>query len=421
MYFMKTNGTRPMYLFFSLILVSLLITISGMAQPDYAFRNAKLISGTNLQAGAVYSFKNVRPGTDALVTITTVSKVTLTNLDGGSGFDEAFQPVIYCPRKTKGYVEFRFDFVYAGTTNPQVMTEVPVTAIDIDGYIYPDEKVYEFDEFDITPGYYIDYDKIGSSLDIKVSGVDIKAVNKTAADYSGIDTVQRDVMFTMVYSSVSSITIRAGVDNKSKNDVTRLRSDYFMKFTYPNSYLAKSPLQLFRGTENNNKVNLLWQLENDNQLSSVVIERATSPNQFYAIGEVWPNADVAQVNFAYTDNNMISGQAYYRLKLVAPNGTYSYSNILVFRSANGAQDDYKVYPSIVQSAATVSVKSDKNGTAIFRLVDYSGKVVMQQQVNLQEGVNNVVVNNLQSVNTGNYVAVIKTADNKIHSQKIFKK
>ena len=421
MYFMKTNGTRLNLFMYLLIMVSsLLLSISVKAQPDYAFRNAKLMSGTDLQAGAVYRFKNVYPGTDAYVTITDVNKVSLSQLDGGSGFDEAFQPVIFCPRKTKGYVEFRFDFVYAGTTNPRVMNEIPVTAIDIDGYIFPDEKVYEFDEFDLTPGYYIDYDKVGTSLDIKVSGTDVQALNRTAADYSGIDTVQRDVMFTMVYASVSSITIRAGVDNKSKNDVTRLRSDYFMKFTYPNSFLAKSSLLSFRGTEKNNKVNLQWQLETVNQLSRVVVERATSANQFYAIGEVWPNTDETQVNFVYADNMLLNGQAYYRLKLVAANGSVTYSNILAFRNAAGGQDDYKVYPSLVQSSATVTVKSEKSGSAIFRLVDLSGRTVLQQQVTLQEGVNNVVVNNLGTVNTGNYVAVIKTADNKMHSQKIIK-
>jgi hypothetical protein len=212
---MKANGTRFVIIAVFAELLFLLISFTVAAQPDYSFRNARLVSGTDRQEGAKYRFNNVRPATDAFVTITKIDKVTLSQLDGASGFDEAFQPYIRCPRKTRGYVEFRFDFVTAGTNLPKVMLEVPVTAIDIDGYIYPDEKVYEFDEFDNSLTNLILWDLVGTALKVNYKGNSTEALNKTAKDYPGIDTVQRDVMFTMVYTAVSSITIRAGVDNRS--------------------------------------------------------------------------------------------------------------------------------------------------------------------------------------------------------------
>src|SRR6187399_2484972 len=127
---MYPNSTLKQLIRSLLLLSMLAITSFGYSQPDYIFRNAVLVSGTDLQEGAVYRFSNVKPGTDALVTITDIEKIALNQLDGPSGFDEAFQPYIYCPAKTKGYVEFRFDFVVAGTNTAQVMIEVPVTAID---------------------------------------------------------------------------------------------------------------------------------------------------------------------------------------------------------------------------------------------------------------------------------------------------
>lgn len=416
---MKTNGTR-IVLVVLIQLLFLLVSFTVVAQPDYVFKNAKLVSGTDKKEGAKYRFNNVRRGVDAFVTITKIDKVTLTQLDGPSGFDEAFQPYIKCPAKTKGYVEFRFDFLIAGTDLPALMLEVPVTAIDIDGYIHPDEKTYEFDEFDNTLTTLVLWDLIGSSLNVNYKGKDVQALNKTAKDYPGIDTVQRDVMFTMVYAAVTSITIRTGVDNKSKSEVERLRSDYFKKFSYNAAHLAKSSLTKFTGVEKSKKVDLQWTLGQENTIAKVFIEKGNTPSQFNTIGEVVITDGTDKLSFNYTDNSGINAVAYYRLKLVGINGAVSYSNTLTFRTADGSGEPFKVYPNVVNSSVTVTVKGDKTGMATFQLLDYAGRVVKQQNITVQEGYNNVVVNGLGEINSGNYIVALKTSDNQSFVQKIFK-
>lgn len=412
---MKTNGTRLMV--FSVMLM--LISFAAIAQPEYTFKNGKLVSGTDKQQGAKYRYNLVRPGVDAFVTITKIDKVTLSQLDGPSGFDEAFQPYIKCPAKTKGYVEFRFDFLIHGTNLPMLMLEVPVTAIDVDGYIYPDEKVYEFDEFDQTLTTLVLWDLVGTALNVNYKGNEVQALNKTAKDYPGIDTVQRDVMFTMIYSAVTSITIRAGVDNKSKTDVERLRSDYFKRFSYNAAHLAKPALVTFTGLEKNKNVELNWTLDRNNTLNKVVIEKGNSASQFNAIGEVAMTTGTDKLNFRYTDATGIGAVSYYRLKMTSINGTVSYSNIIKFRSENGGEQ-FNVYPTVVNSSMTVAVKGSKTGAATFQLLDYSGRVVKQQNITVQEGNNNVLVSGMGNINTGNYVVSVKTSDNQVYTQKIFK-
>jgi hypothetical protein len=414
---MKTNGTRfvIMAVFAELLL---LIAFTATAQPDYVFKNGTLVSGTDKKEGAKYRFNNVRPLTDAFVTITKIDKVTLTQLDGPSGFDEAFQPYIKCPAKTKGYVEFRFDFLVHNTNLPKLMLEVPVTAIDVDGYVFPDEKVYEFDEFDNSLTNLVLWDLVGTALNVNYRGNSVAALNKTAKDYPGIDTVQRDVMFTMVYAAVTSITIRAGVDNKSKTEVERLRSDYFKRFTYAGAQLARPALVTFTGLEKTNKVELNWTLDQDNLVKQVVIEKGNSPTTFSAIRELSLTGD--QTRFNYTDVTGVNGVAYYRLKMTSINGTVSYSNMLTFRTNNNGSTPFKVFPSVVNSSVTVAVKGDKTGTASFQLLDYAGRVVKQQNITVQEGNNNVMVNGLENIITGNYVVSLKTGDNQVYTQKIFK-
>jgi hypothetical protein len=414
---MKANGTRFVFIAVLAELLFLLISFTVAAQPEYSFRNARLVSGSDRQEGARYRFNNVRPGTDAFVTITKIDKVTLSQLDGASGFDEAFQPYIRCPRKTRGYVEFRFDFLIAGTNLPKLMLEVPVTAIDIDGYIYPDEKVYEFDEFDNSLTNLVLWDLVGSALKVNYKGNSTEALNRTAKDYPGIDTVQRDVMFTMIYSAVTSITIRAGVDNRSNTDVERLRSDYFKRFSYNGAQLAKPALVTFTGLEKSKKVELQWTIDQHNTLSKVVIEKGSSPAAFNAIGEVSVSNST---KFNYIDITGINSVAYYRLKMIGADGNVTYSNILTFRTTDGGAQQFKVYPSVVNSSVTVAVKGDQSGAATLQVLDYAGRVVKQQNITVQEGNNNVMVSGLGNINTGNYVVSLKTIDNQVYTQKIFK-
>src|SRR5688572_27588078 len=123
---MKTINNLKIALF----AVLTFLTIDGISQPDYTFRNPSRISGTPNQVDAKYRFSRVKPGVDVIVTITEIKDIELTELDGGDGYDEAFQPVIQVPRKTEGYVEFRMDFVNQGTSTLRSQSEVPLTAID---------------------------------------------------------------------------------------------------------------------------------------------------------------------------------------------------------------------------------------------------------------------------------------------------
>lgn len=420
MNFMKTNGTRILAIAVFLYLLLLIASFSIKAQPDYRFKNPVLISGTDLAIGAKYRFNNVKPGIDGIMTIADLTGgMTLSELDGGSGFDDAFQPYINCAAKKRGYVEFLLEFVNNGTGTPANQLEVPLTAIDIDGWEFPDEKLYELDEFEVSPASYVNYSLTGSALDIKKTANWYEAKNNSAVTYDGIDTAQKDVMFTMVHANVNSIRFRVGADNKSKQNTMRLRSVYFQKFTYANSFLAKSPLLYFRGNEKNKKVELQWQLENTAGLRSVVIEKSTQSSSFKSIGEVWISNNAGSNYFRFNDNEALSGNSLYRLRLVSQNGTVEYSNILSFRDNFASQNSFKVYPGVIGSNATVTVKALKPGAAVFEMVDLSGRIVHRQQLVVNEGNNSIQLNNINTLTAGNYIAVVKI-DNTVYSQQVLK-
>lgn len=231
-------------------LVLLFGNTSLLAQPKYDFRNATKISGSNRQVGALYRFPNVRAGTDALVTITAITGgLTLDVLDdNSSGFDEAFQPTITAPAHSKGYVEFSIQFVAAGTTTPQVQTEIPVTPIDVDG---KNGNIFEFDEIYRSSASYVDYNMVGNELNITYPSANwVDGENKAGIDYAGIDTAAKQVMFTVVNAGISTLVVRTGADNQSGSSQQRLRSLYFQKFTYPSSILSMDAVPTSRINNN---------------------------------------------------------------------------------------------------------------------------------------------------------------------------
>jgi hypothetical protein len=424
MYFMKANGTRFFIIAVLAELLFLLITFTVKAQPEFDFSNSSLVAGTQRTRGAVYRFTQVRPNVDALVTIADLTGgVTLSDIDGGSGFRRAFQPVLQVPGHSNGYAEFSIRFVIANTILPSIQLEVPVTPIDVDGQTYGSGRVFEYDQIQNLLGLatFLDFALLGGELNLNLGQNWLTGRNTAAIDYPGVDTLARQAMFTVVAASVLNMTIRVGADNQSNGSVQRLRSVYFRRFSYPHSYLAKPALAKFTGVEKDKKVELQWQLSTDNQLSKVIVEKGVSTSQFNTIGEVpMSNDGTRKTNFNYTDNSGINAVAYYRLKMIGADGALTYSNILTFRSSAGGSQPFKVYPSVVNSSVTVTVKGDKTGAATFQLLDYAGRVVKQQNIIVQEGNNNVVVDGLGSFNTGNYLVSLKTIDNQVHTQKIFK-
>jgi hypothetical protein len=420
MFCMKTNGTRFVIIAVLAELLFLLITLTVKAQPEFDFSNSSLVAGTQRTRGAVYRFTQVRPNVDALVTIADLTGgVTLSDIDGGSGFRRAFQPVIQVPARSNGYAEFRIRFVVANTILPSIQLEVPITPIDVDGGTTGAGRVFEYDQIQNLLGLatFLDFALLGGELNLNLGQNWLTGRNTAGIDYPGVDTVARQAMFTVVAASVLDLTVRVGADNQSNASANRLRSVYFRRFSYPHSYLAKPALAKFTGVEKDKKVELQWQLSSDNQLSKVIVEKGVSTARFNAIGEVSINA---KTNFNYTDNSGINSVAYYRLKMINADGTVTYSNILTFRSSAGGGQPFKVYPSVVNSSVTVAVKGDKTGAATFQLLDYAGRVVKQQNIIVQEGNNNVVVDGLGNFNTGNYVVSLKTSDNQAYSQKIYK-
>jgi len=411
---MKTNGTRLLLIVLFIQLLLLVFAFSTKAQPDYNFNTPTLVSGTDRQIGAVYKYTRIKGNLAAMVTITNISPgVTIAEFDATAGYLEALQPTIDIAARTRGYVELKIDFVNGSNGSPQVQGQVSATCVDVDGLV----NLHEFDEINLGGGY-VDYNMLGNQLSVSQNGNWFKGTNVGEIDYPGRDTNATVAMFTVTNANISSAIIRVGADNQTSSTQQRLRSVYFKKFTYANSFLALPALKNFRGNEKNKKVELRWDLIDGNQLAKVIIEKGNSPLQYKSVGEVW--VDQSKKSFQFTDISNLDANAYYRLRMVSASGEEHLSSILFFRAGtdNGTAS-LSLYPSVIQSQTTVNYKAERSSVALFQVIDMSGKVVYKKNVTVQEGTNNIVVGDLNKLMRGNYIVSLSD-NNKIFTQKIIK-
>lgn len=398
-------------------LICSLLTFSGFAQPDYVFKNPTLLSGSNLQPGAVYRFQNVRAGVDARVEIINFTGgITLDKLDEGwTGFDDAFQPFIAVSPGANGYVEFEFRFYTAGTSNLMNQLSVPMTPIDVDGATYSSGVLYETDQIQMLNGY---YNHSTSTSEISVNQVPgwIRGRNVSGWSYPGIDTGARNVMFTVVNSNVNTIRVRIGANNSSTVSEVRYRSVYFRQFNYINGLLPGNPVVNFNGTASERQVRLQYELSEPEKIQSAVIEKAKADMKFQEFKNQLLIPGIAQYN---TVDPEFSGTSYYRLRITYLNGNTVYSSVLKFNSSTTGKETFKIYPSLVNDQIQMQYYSDKKEKAALNLYDYNGRLIFARSVEMQPGINNTSVEGLSAVLPGNYIAVLKSSSGAMQ-QKIIK-
>lgn len=405
---------------------ALAATIVATAQaPIYKFKNPTLVSGTAGQVNALYRFPNVRTNGgnsyDALVKITNkVGNITLQNIDRtADGYGEAFQPEYSVGASNTGYFDFLITFVTAGTSTAASQPSVELTALDIDGFDTMGYTLKEFNRIDMGGGV-CSFNLLGSQLTVYQSGTAFEGDNYTGLLFgASVDTLAKEVMFSVTNVNVTSFTYRVGSNNQLPAAMTRYASLYFKKFAYPqNVILAVNKLASFTGVADNNKRDLNWTLTDGGNLASIVLEKSSTGNSFQTLATFACIKPTPQKDFRYIDANDVNQLAYYRLKLVSNDGKIEYSNTLRLAADKNSTNQLVVYPTLVQSTATLNFTSGEKQTAIIAISDLSGRAVKQQNVLLQEGTNSIQVSGFDQYSKGTYIVSVVTGNNRFSKQVI---
>jgi Secretion system C-terminal sorting domain len=417
---------------------------SGPAVPNFS-GTPTLVQGTDLQPGAVYLYQNVvtSPETlDALLKIESDSNAHVTVLDNNSA--GRFQPRVAndgslgngTETSDRGFVQFSITFIKDNTyaeNNPGTDADDTYTTKSLSGLRY---QHYDVDGFSNGAGsgcgYFRETGGLSNPVNVFVSapthltnggsytagGYTWRKVLGELEEHTSVSS-DPDVTFVATYGSVSVVRFRLGFEFVKGNgsEIATLDREYATEFTCLTfAQQASLPVKLlsFTGSYRNQATNLNWQTENEVNFDHFEIERSANGADYTAIG--FKQASVDNVNrqsYQYPDDlSSNSGNVfYYRLKIVDKDGQFKYSNVIMIRKESKSINGIAVNPNpVVNGMATVRFTADHSDIVNFKVIDMTGKTVLQQQNKVYEGNNSVSINNLDRLQTGVYLLQMANGD-----------
>ena len=162
-------------------------------------------------------------------------------------------------------------------------------------------------------------------------------------------------------------------------------------------------LTTFNATETSLGNQLSWITENERAIDQFIVQFSTNGSQFQNIGSVISKGDnpLAQT-YSFNDNRVLSVTAYYRLRIVDANGNSSYSRIIALRKAASADLTVQIYPNPVKINPVLSVQAGDSGPASIAVLNMHGAVLSNDQIQLNTGNNNIVLQSVNSLPAGVY-------------------
>lgn len=124
-----------------------------------------------------------------------------------------------------------------------------------------------------------------------------------------------------------------------------------------------------------------WEVSND-PANRFEIERSEDGNSFEKIAEVPYNTN--SVHYEYTDKDVPGDVQFYRIKVIEPDNSHSYSQTIIIRN-NSEPGKLVVYPNPVKSDIFLKIPGTDFVNKEMVLVNSAGVVVKKQPLNVTSG------------------------------------
>jgi len=148
---------------------------------------------------------------------------------------------------------------------------------------------------------------------------------------------------------------------------------------------------------------LTWIAEKEANGKYFVVERSANGVDFDSIGRISSvNAEMAYI-YQYTDQSMLPGNNYYRIRHIDMNNALYFSRTIPLNSGvTGNSGKMDIFPNPAGATLTYRVVSDQAGIGMIQVFNTSGVMVITSQVQLVEGVNQHAIN-ISGLNNGSYL------------------
>lgn len=239
----------------------------------------------------------------------------------------------------------------------------------------------------VTPDYYWIVNRISGTADAAVQfsipGTVTNSQSNYAlvvAKYNGADWVNEKgtTGLSVVPGTATSGTLRSQVQTS------------FSPFTIGFGLASALPTHLvsFTGRKSlKETIELKWKITDNSTPESFEVTRSSDGINFVKIGSVAGSEYVRSYDFV--DGSILSGNNYYRLRMLDRDGAVTFSTIVVV--SNGAKGVYlhSVTPSVVQGRTKLNIQSSENTSMQLVVTDINGRIVHKQSISVSNGTQDV--------------------------------
>jgi len=158
------------------------------------------------------------------------------------------------------------------------------------------------------------------------------------------------------------------------------------------SATTQNPLPInllsFTAAAHEPEILLKWSMAASSQPAAIELQWANEQQTYTTLARFHPAP--GQVNYSYTDKNVLTGKRYYRLKTITADGAVDYSEVLVVLS-KAAPMPLQLYNAVGSSRPMLRLGATETGQASIEVYDMMGRLVCRQTTMLQRGSNLIAI------------------------------
>ena len=151
--------------------------------------------------------------------------------------------------------------------------------------------------------------------------------------------------------------------------------------------------------ENNKEASVSWQPVSEISFTGYELQQSADGNNWQTIYTTSVNP-LNNLRYNYADVNPSAPFSYYRVKILKTSGAFLYTDIK--RLDFTGKVSVSINPNPAKNRAVLMVQSELAGNANMDIVDYSGRVVYQQNMAVIKGENQIPVSAVQKLSPGLY-------------------
>lgn len=227
------------------------------------------------------------------------------------------------------------------------------------------------------------------------------------------------ILFRLVLNLVPGATAPSGTSISFANTPTPLAvSDaniepisgiVYTPGTVTISTALPASLSWFSASKTRNAVSVKWITSEEKNTANFEVEKSSNGVNFSSIfkTDAAGNSSIAKT-YSYDDlsaNFLANPILYYRIKTTDNDGRYTFSKVVLVKN-DDKLSNLTFYPNPVKEQLNIQIKSDIAEVASAQILDLSGKIILEQKVQLNQGSTSFSLN-VSKLITGNYVLSIK--------------